>query len=72
MKVVQELVTYFDRRGKLSPKQLRKLLEQGFLAADAPATMLGLCDTVGTTFYFRVLGQIDGRSGAPTSIPAIP
>ena len=54
MKVVQELVAYFDRQGKLSPKQLRKLLEQGFLAADAPATMHGLCDTVGATFYFRV------------------
>ena len=39
MKVVQELVDYFDRHGKLSPQQLRKLLEQGFLAADAPATM---------------------------------
>ena len=61
MKVVQELVNYFDRQGKLSPKQLRKLLEQGFLAADAPATMHGLCDTVGTSFYFRVIGQIDGQ-----------
>jgi hypothetical protein len=61
MKVVQELVNYFDRRGKLSPKQLRKLLEQGFLAADAPATMHGLCDTVGTSYYFRVIGQIDGQ-----------
>ena len=60
MKVVQELVNYFDRKGKLSSKQLRKLLEQGFLAADAPATMHGLCDTVGTSFYFRVIGQIDG------------
>jgi hypothetical protein len=60
MKVVQELVSYFDRRGKLSPKQLRKLLEQGFLAADAPATMQGLCDSVGATYYFRVIGQIDG------------
>ena len=61
MKVVQELVNYFDRRGRLSPKQLRKLLEQGFLAADAPATMQGLCDTVGTSYYFRVIGQIDGQ-----------
>ena len=60
MKVVQELVNYFDRKGKLSPQQLRKLLEQGFLAADAPATMLGLCDTVGASYYFRVVGQIDG------------
>lgn len=60
MKVVQELVNYFDRKGKLSPKQLRNLLEQGFLAADAPATMHGLCDTIGTSYYFRVIGQIDG------------
>jgi hypothetical protein len=60
MKVVQELVNYFDRKGKLSPQQLRKLLEQGFLAGDAPATMLGLCDTVGASYYFRVIGQIDG------------
>jgi len=60
MKVVQELVNYFDRRGKLSPTQLRKLLEQGFLAADAPATMLGLCDSIGATYYFRVIGQMDG------------
>ena len=61
MKVVQELVNYFDRRGKLTPKQLRRLLEQGFLAADAPATMHGLCDSVGTSYYFRVIGQIDGQ-----------
>ena len=60
MKVVQELVDYFDRRGKLSPRQLRKLLEQGFLAADAPATMAGLCDSVGASFYFRVIGLADG------------
>ncbi len=60
MKVMQELVGYFDRRGKLSPRQLRKLLEQGFLASDAPANMVDLCDTVGATYYFRVLGAADG------------
>ena len=60
MKVVQELVGYFDRRGKLSQRQVRKLLDQGFLAADAPATMLDLCDPVGATFYFRVQGATEG------------
>lgn len=60
MKVVQELVAYFDRRGALSRAQMRKLLDQGFLAADAPATMVGLCDAVGSTFYFRVRGAIEG------------
>lgn len=60
MKVVQELVNYFDRRGRLSPRQLRKLLDQGFLAADAPLSMQGLCDSIGVSYYFRVVGQIDG------------
>jgi LCCL domain-containing protein len=60
MKAVQELVAYFDRRGALSPRQLRKLLDQGFLAADAPQTMIDLCDPVGATFYFRVRGAVEG------------
>ncbi len=61
MKVVQELVAYFDRRGELSRTHLRKLLDQGFLAADAPPTMVDLCDPVGATFYFRVRGATEGQ-----------
>lgn len=61
MKVVQELVAYFDRRGKLSRRQLKKLLEQNFVASDAPATMHGLCEQVGTTYYFRVAGVLEGQ-----------
>lgn len=60
MKAVQELVAYFDRRGALSPRQLRKLLDQGFLAADAPQTMIDLCDPVGASYYFRVRGAAEG------------
>ncbi len=60
MKAVQELIAYFDRRGKLSSLQLRTLLEQGFLAADAPLNMMGLCDTIGASYYFRVRGAPDG------------
>jgi hypothetical protein len=60
MKVVQELVAYFDRRGALSKKQLRQLLDQGFLAAEAPPTMLDICDPVGAAYYFRVTGSIEG------------
>ena len=36
MKVIQELVAYFERRGRLGPAAIHRLLEQGFLAADAP------------------------------------
>ena len=61
MKVVQELIAYFDRGGKLSRRQLRRLLEQGAVAADAPTNMHGLCETVGTTYYFRVTGVTEGQ-----------
>jgi hypothetical protein len=61
MKVVQELVNYFDRRGELSQKQLRGLLDQGFLAAEAPPNMLELCHDVGANYYFRVRGDTEGQ-----------
>jgi hypothetical protein len=60
MKVVQELVAYFDRRGRLTKTQIRQLLDQGLLAADAPPTMIDLCDPVGATYYFRVTGEAAG------------
>lgn len=60
MKVIQELVAYFERRGRLAPAEIRKLLDQGLLAGDAPPNMLGLCDPLGATYYFRVTGQTAG------------
>lgn len=60
MKVIQELVAHFERQRKLSPEEIRALLDQGFLASDAPARIQDLCDTPGTTYYFRVTGAIEG------------
>jgi hypothetical protein len=60
MKVVQELVAYFDRRGQLSKQQVRQLLDKGYLASDAPANMLELASAVGTSYYFRVRGESEG------------
>jgi hypothetical protein len=60
MKVIQELVAYFDRRGKLSRSQVHSLLDSGYLAADAPPTMLDHAQPVGATYYFRVVGAADG------------
>ena len=57
MKVIQELIAYFDRRGKLTPEQIEKLLKQGLLASEAPDNMVALGHQVGQTFYFRVRGQ---------------
>jgi hypothetical protein len=58
---MHDLVAYFDRRKKLSRRQLRKLLEQNFVASEAPANMHGLCETVGTIYYFRVTGVTEGQ-----------
>jgi hypothetical protein len=60
MKVIQELVAHFERQKKLSRDELKALLDQGFLAADAPARIQDLCDTPGTTYYFRVTGEATG------------
>ncbi len=60
MKVIQELVAHFEKQNKLSRDEIRALLDQGFLAADAPARIQDLCDTPGTTYYFRVTGAVDG------------
>jgi hypothetical protein len=61
MKVVQDLVAYFDRRGKLSTRQLRTLLVKNQVATDAPSNMHGLCDTTGAVYYFRVTGVAEGQ-----------
>ena len=57
MKVIQELIAYFDRRGKLTPEQIGKLLKQGLLASEAPQNLVALGHHIGQTFYFRVRGQ---------------
>lgn len=60
MKVIQELVAHFERQNKLSRDEIRALLDQGFLASDAPARIQDLCDAPGTTYYFRVTGAVEG------------
>ena len=62
MKVIQVLVAYFDRRGKLPPRDIQRLLDQGYLAADAPPNFLELADPVGSTYYFRVTGADGGTA----------
>jgi len=60
MKVIQELVAHFERQKKLSARQVRALLDQGYLANDAPPTIIELCETVGAVYYFRVTGATEG------------
>jgi hypothetical protein len=61
MKVIQELIGYFERKGKLTPEQINRLVQQGLLAADAPGNLVALCKEVGKTYYFRVHGEESGN-----------
>ena len=60
MKVIRELVDWFDRRGLLGEADMAALNEQGLLAQDAPRTMLEHCGRVGRTWCFRVVGDTEG------------
>lgn len=61
MKVVQELVTYFDKRGKLSRRQLKQILDRNQVASEQPASMHGMCDVIGAVYYFRITGMAEGQ-----------
>jgi len=61
MKVIQELVAYFDRRSRLAPDELKRLGEQGLLANEAPRTMVDYGDQIGATFFFRICGALTGQ-----------
>lgn len=61
MKAVQELVAYFDRRGQLTSRQLKKLLEQSYVASDPPGSMHNMCEVAGITYYFRITGALEGQ-----------
>lgn len=61
MKVIEELVGYFERRGRLTSRQIEQLLAKGFLATDAPYSLVEYRDRVGETFCFRLTGSEQGH-----------
>jgi hypothetical protein len=61
MKVVHELVTYFDRKGALPPRELRKMLDDGKVASDPPTNMMAICEQPNSVHYFRVTGVAEGQ-----------
>ena len=61
MKVVQELVTYFDRAGSCRASSCASCSTTNQVAADAPTSMHGLCDVTGAVYYFRITGVAEGQ-----------
>ncbi len=60
MRIIQELIAYFVEEGELTPKQLKKLASKGFWAAEAPYCMSEQSDQVGASFFYLVMGEIEG------------
>jgi len=61
MKVIQELIGYFERKGRLTPEDIERFINVGLIAADAPGNMVALCNQIGKTYYFRVHGEERGN-----------
>jgi hypothetical protein len=62
MKAVQDLVAYFDRKGALSSRELKTILDQRQVASEPPPSgMHGLCGTPGLVHYFRITGTTEGQ-----------
>lgn len=61
MKVIEELIGYFEKRGRFTEEQMVKLFQDGFLGTDAPAQLSSsMCQTPGQTYYFRIEGDTNG------------
>jgi hypothetical protein len=61
MQVVQEIVAYFDKKGEMSSRELKRILDKGQVASDVPGNMSTLSDVVGTVYYFRATGMLEGQ-----------
>jgi hypothetical protein len=60
MKVIQQLITYFEERGKLSRKQIKELTAKGYRGQYSPDQLRTLERKVGQSFFFQVTGDTVG------------
>ena len=57
MKVIQQLIEYFERKRKLKPRQKRELIARGYWSQVAPADLQALAARIGESFFFQVTGE---------------
>jgi hypothetical protein len=60
MKVIQQLIAYFEERGGLTRSQIEQLIERGYWAQYTPGELRDLESRVGQTFLFHVEGATIG------------
>ncbi len=60
MKVIQQLIAYFEERSRLTPRHVDQLMERGYWGEDGPPDLRGLESRIGKSFFFRVTGDANG------------
>jgi hypothetical protein len=60
MKVIQQLITYLEERGKLTPDQIEQLVEKGYAHQYDPADLRSMESRIGESFFFQVTGNVQG------------
>jgi hypothetical protein len=60
MKVIQQLIAYFEERGRLSRKQIKELTTKGYWGQYSPDQIRTLERKVGQSFFFQVTGDTVG------------
>jgi hypothetical protein len=60
MKVIQQLITYFEERGKLTQEQIEQLVAKGYAHEYHPADLQSLQSRIGESFFFQVTGNLHG------------
>jgi len=60
MKVIQQLIAYFEERGRLTRKQVKELIAKGYWGQYTPGELRTLERKVGQTFLFQVAGETHG------------
>lgn len=60
MKVIQQLIAYFEERGQLSRKQVRELIAKGYWGQTTTADLRSLEGKIGQSFFYEVTGEEHG------------
>jgi len=61
VKAIEQLIGYFEARGRLSARQIEQLVVRGFWNKYTGADLPSLEKQIGHTFYFQATGNSGGR-----------
>ena len=61
MKAIEQLINYFEARGRLNARQVEEFLARGYGSRYTGADLPSLEKQVGQSFYFQATGANNGR-----------